>query len=78
MRDVFVCYALTIYGLIAGDELSGFRASLVTTVRIVSHPCDFGRLVIRSIETYWNGPCSTCVLKKYIGAHFKCVMTLDS
>ena len=28
-------------------------------VRMASYLPDFGRLVIRSIETYWKGPCDT-------------------
>jgi len=47
-------------------------------VRIKSKPCDLGRSVIRSIDTYWKGPSSRGVSKHCRGAFDQCMLVLDS
>jgi hypothetical protein len=39
-----------------------FEQPWSTIEKIESKPSDRGRSVIKSMDTYWNGPCSTCVL----------------
>ena len=39
-----------------------------TMVRMLSNPLDGGRSVIKSIKTYWKGPCSTAVSNHWRGA----------
>ena len=47
-------------------------------VRILSNPCDGGRSVMRSIETYWNGPWSTAVSNRWRGAFRRGRLVFDS
>ena len=51
-----------------GMNLAAFEHPWSTIVRMLSNPSDWGRSVIRSIDTYWNGPCLMCVLKGCKGA----------
>ena len=47
-------------------------------VRIELNPSDWGRSVIRSIDTYWKGPSLTVVSKCFRGALLQWRLVLDS
>jgi hypothetical protein len=51
-----------------GMNRVAFEQPWSTIEKIESKPSDRGRSVIRSIDTYWNGPCSTCVSNLCKGA----------
>jgi hypothetical protein len=59
-------------------NLADLEHPWLTMVRMVSYFPDFGRLVIRSIETYWKGLSSACVSKGCKGALQKLFLVLAS
>jgi len=61
-----------------GMNLAALEQPWLTIVRIESKPCDLGRSIIRSINTYWKGPSSTGVSKRCRGAFDRCMLVLDS
>jgi len=63
---------------VQGMNLAALEQPWSTIVRMESKPCDFGRSVIRSIDTYWKGPSSTGVSKCCRGAFDRCMLVLDS
>jgi len=63
---------------IHGMNLAALEQPWLTIVRMESKPCDLGRSVIRSIDTYWKGPSSTGVSKRCNGAFDWCTLVLDS
>jgi len=61
-----------------GMNLAALEQPWLTIVRMESKPCDLGRSVIRSIDTYWKGPSSTGVSKHCNSAFDQCILVLDS
>ena len=61
-----------------GIKRVAFEQPWSTMEKIESKPSDRGRSVIRSIDTYWNGPCSTCVSNLCRGAFLCGRLVLDS
>jgi len=61
-----------------GMNLAALEQPWSTIVRMESKPCNLGRSVIRSINTYWKGPSSTDVSKRCRGAFDRCMLVLDS
>ena len=64
--------------LLQGRNLATLEQPWSTIVRMESYPPDGGRSVIRSIDTYWKGPCSTCMSKGMREAHSRGRFVLDS
>ena len=56
--------------LLQGRNFAAFEHPWSTMVSIASYLFDGGKSVMRSMEMYWNGPCSTWVSKWYSGARF--------
>jgi hypothetical protein len=61
-----------------GINRVAFEHPWSTIEKIESKPSDRGRSVIRSMDTYWNGPCSTCVSNLCRGAFLCGRLVLDS
>jgi hypothetical protein len=61
-----------------GMNLVAFEHPWSTIEKIESKLSDTGRLVIKSIDTYWNSPCSTCVSNLCRGAFLCERLVLDS
>jgi hypothetical protein len=59
MLEVEVRYALTIYGLVTGQEFRCFGTALIYNCEYSIILFEGGRSVMRSMDMYWNGPCST-------------------
>ena len=64
--------------LLIGMNFAALEHPWSTMVRIASYFPDFGRSVIRSIETYWKGPSDTGVSKGCNGARFMFVLGFAS
>ena len=54
--------------LLQGMNFAALEHPWSTIVSTESNPCDLGRSVMRSIETYWKGPSVTAVSKCCSGA----------
>jgi hypothetical protein len=54
--------------LLHGMNFAALVHPWFTMVRMESNLLDFGRSMMRSIDTYWKGPCSTGVLNGWSGA----------
>src|SRR5712691_11478733 len=61
-----------------GINLAALEQPWSTMVSTESNPCDFGRSVMRSIETYWKGPSSTATSNCCSGAFKRWTLVLDS
>ena len=64
--------------LLHGMNLAALEHPWSTIMRMESKPCDLGRSIIRSIDTYWKGPSSTGVSKCCRGALDRCTLVFDS
>jgi hypothetical protein len=61
-----------------GINFVAFEHPWSTIEKIESKPLDRGRSVIKSMDTYWNGPCSTCMSNLCRGAFLCGRLVLDS
>ena len=61
-----------------GMNLAALEHPWSMIMRMESKPCDLGRSVMRSIDTYWKGPSSTGMSKCCRGAFDQCTLVLDS
>ncbi len=63
--------------LLQGMNLAAFEHPWSTIVSMLSKPSDLGRSVMRSMNTYWNGPSPAGTLKRYRGAFLHGRFVLD-